>query len=116
MTTATATRPAPATTSAPVKPARTIGWVVDHGGDTGVIRITEGEQVDLYAIAPIPVDRGTCYRLAKLVDGHVENTYRVVCDGRRSSCQCKGWLRWRKCRHVSGLAKMEAEGKLGPAF
>jgi hypothetical protein len=103
-----------------VKPPRT----VILSGE--VLRIREGSTRDVYTFAPLPADFGAAYQLGKLVavpgpDGsktiEEQPPYHLLLDlaGSKTkyhSCECKGWLRWHKCRHVSCLLALHAKGKL----
>jgi hypothetical protein len=95
------------------KPARHIRLVVPlYGGEgPGVVRIAvEGQEPCDYLVRRLPSDFGTAaFRLAK-VGGDEE--YAVLIDGADSSCECKGFLQWGKCKHVDGLTALVARGLL----
>jgi hypothetical protein len=96
------------------KPPRFIRWLVRPTAEcpTGLVGITEGAKRDEYTVQRIAADYGLAFRVKKLVpeartlDEALGNEpYHVLLsppDGKHS-CECKGWLRWHQCRHVSGL-------------
>lgn len=65
---------------------------------------------EAYAVRPLPVSQGwTCaYRLTK-ADG---TSYDVSVDGYGAACECLGFLRWGRCKHVRML---RAAGMVPPA-
>jgi hypothetical protein len=95
---------------------RTIGWAVHPGPDgDGVIRITQGQTVDLYSFQTLSVQQapeGTHgYRLIKLGERANGQSYDVLLDlvGNFHECDCLGHLRWSHrtvCKHVAGLLKL----------
>ena len=94
--------------------ARLLAWLEDL--KAGVVRITEeGKPDDHYHLAEIPSDFGRGFSLEKMTDGNpltCETPYAVCIDGTRSTCECKGFLRWRHCRHVEALTALLEAGKL----
>jgi hypothetical protein len=80
----------------------------------GVVRLRVGDEVSDYLVQPIGSDFGDGFRLTKLdawgdsapYDVHLSN------EGHACSCECKGWLRWSRCKHVHGLAALRLAGKL----
>jgi hypothetical protein len=77
----------------------------------GIVRIQVGEEpwTD-YNLAPIPSEFGRAFRLVKLLGPH--DRYDVLLDGERSRCECRGFLRWHHCKHVSALLALLQAGKL----
>ena len=104
MTTATKTRRR-------VKPARTIRLAVplNAEGQGGVVRITVGKDSADYFLSTVPADFGTGFRLEKI--GGTE-TYHVNLSPDGHSCECKGFGRWGRCKHVEGLAALKRAGRL----
>jgi hypothetical protein len=101
------------TKRARVKPARSIRLVVplNAEGGNGLVRITVGKEAADYFLARIPADFGTAFRLEKV--GEEDATpYHVNLNGRQSTCECKGFTRWNRCKHVDGLAALNAAGRL----
>jgi hypothetical protein len=95
-----------------VKPARRlIRWVVKPGEitKTGVTHITEGAADDDYLVTAMTADFGRAFEVVKLCPQENNPTYHVLlsADGKHS-CECKGFLRWDRCRHVSGLLALLA--------
>jgi hypothetical protein len=95
------------------KPPRFIRWVQKpgtYGCPVGILAVTEGKEVDHYFATPISSDYGEAWIVQKLVkpsdpEGHANPAYHVNLDRQigRHSCECKGHLRWGRCRHVEGL-------------
>jgi hypothetical protein len=106
-----------------VKPARKLGWVFRHPEHGyGVLRVAEtvGRKVvvDDYFVLPIPADFGVAFEVTKLVPGKGADTRYAVNlggEGEPATCECKGFLEWGHCRHVSGLQALRAAGRLGAA-
>jgi hypothetical protein len=103
------------TTSRPrVKPARFIKWLIrpTPANPVGMVEVTEGKKTDHYTVQRIAADYGLAFTVKKMVpdartlDEALSNEpYHVNLDRQtgRHSCECKGWERWQRCRHVSGL-------------
>jgi hypothetical protein len=105
MSTTTATAPARQRKPRP-KPARSIRWVVKPGEitRTGVARITDRGGADDYLVTAFAADLGRAFEVVKLCPREGNPTYHVLlADDGKHSCECKGFLRWNRCRHVSGL-------------
>jgi hypothetical protein len=66
-----------------------------------------------YAVVELPTDRGRAFRLEKIPGAHGDDAealnYDVTCDGPYSACECKGFLRWRRCRHVEAVTLLVNE-------
>ena len=102
------------------KPERTIHLTMPIRDNLmGGIQIIIGKQRHNYTILPIPSDFGSAFHLIKseLVqqpEGFYElkdtARYDVLLDGARSSCECKGFLRFHRCKHVSGLMVLRQRG------
>ena len=94
---------------------RVIRWEarIEHPeGDRGFIRIINGKDNDIYHVEPIDSDWGAAFRLDKHSGAEVAESYDVCLDGPTSSCECKGFLRWRHCKHIEGLNALRRSGKL----
>jgi hypothetical protein len=64
-----------------------------------------------YYVRAIPSDFGRAFRWEKFsVEGG--ETYHVCLDGETASCECKGFERWGRCKHVSCALALIASGKL----
>lgn len=67
----------------------------------------------------IPSDFGTAIRFSKAWDGKTRDfsteEYDALLDGSHSSCECKGFLHFGYCRHVTAAIQLLSEGKLQPA-
>jgi hypothetical protein len=108
-----ATPNAPARQRKPrVKPARSIRLVVpmNEQGENGLLRITVGKDSADYFLARIPADFGTAFRVEKV--GSEGDAYHVNLNGRQTTCECKGFTRWNRCKHVDGLTALNAAGRL----
>lgn len=109
MSTSLTTAPA-AVKSTRKKQPRTIRWMARLENDAGVVRITEGEKVDLYYFTPMPSDFGKAYRWEKVdrETGKIVQCYDVNTggDGHPATCECAGHLRWSHktmCRHLAAI-------------
>jgi hypothetical protein len=75
--------------------------------------IDRGAEASHYWLKPLPADFGRAFRLEKFGTGE---SYDVLLDGDRSTCECMGHLRWQTwCKHIVALRQLEAAGKLPPA-
>lgn len=80
----------------------------------GIVAITEGKKVEEYLLwrqPSFPYTHG--FRLAKM--GTDTDGYDVLLDQAKpelSTCECKGFLRWGHCKHVSGLRALMTCGKV----
>jgi hypothetical protein len=96
----------------PVAPERTIRLVRSPCGDgIGVFCITAGQRASFYTFREIPCAiGGRGFAVHKLGLG----TLYHVRVGRHSecSCECLGFLRHGKCRHVQGLLTLARHGLL----
>jgi hypothetical protein len=83
-------------------------------GRNAVVRVRERrggkETEDRYFVSRVPADFGAGFLVEKV--GAPESSYHVNLSGAQSSCECKGFLRWGRCRHVEGLAALHAAGRL----
>jgi hypothetical protein len=87
------------------------------GMPAGMFSITEAGKTDRYFFSERPADFGRGFKVEKWSEAvrAVVQEYHVCLDGERSSCGCKGHLRWGHrtvCRHVPGLAALAEHGKL----
>lgn len=96
----------------PTPPARTIRLVRPPTTDgVGVFSITTGGRVQFYAFHEIPCEiGGRGFAVHRLGLG---NLYHVrVGRPADCSCECLGFLRWDRCRHVLGLRALARRGLL----
>ena len=96
----------------PQKPTRTIRLVRSPANDgVGVFRITSGGRSQFYAVVEAPSEIGgrgfAVHRLGVGTLYHVR-----VGDPRDSTCECLGFLRWGRCKHVAGLQALIRQGEL----
>jgi hypothetical protein len=99
----------PSTKRTRAQPQRFIGLILaPFGGNPGVVRITVGKEVNDYLLQSLPSDFGRAFRLTKQEeDGE---SYDVMLSGEHSSCECKGWLRWKRCKHRDSLQALRQRG------
>lgn len=106
---ATATAPARQRKPRP-RPARSIGLCVRPDADSaGVVRIHVGEEAHDYLLTEFAADFGRGFLLQKI--GH-DAAYHVNLDAGNRTCECKGHLKWGRCKHADGLAALVAAGRL----
>jgi hypothetical protein len=74
------------------------------------LRIATPVVCDLYWLRCIPVAWGGRGFSLEKADG--TDTYCVLLDGARSTCECLGFLRWGHCKHVEALAALVEGGAL----
>lgn len=84
----------------------------------GLLVIADEHQAAAYQLTEFRCDfRGRAFRLAKVAGGTDAEAagYDVYLadDGRSHSCECRGWLRWRRdCKHVAACLALAANGWL----
>jgi hypothetical protein len=68
----------------------------------------------LDAVATHADFQGQAYRLTKLspVEDGEEATYHVLLSRQGHACECQGFLRYDRCKHVEGLLALVQAGKL----
>ena len=82
-------------------------------GNVQVLALTCGKETTFYQLETLLADAGKGFRLVKADCGNgPEETYDVHLDGQRSTCECKGFLRWNHCKHVESLTALSAAGKV----
>ena len=91
---------------------RTIRLVRSPKNDgVGVFGITAGRRSQFYAVVEIPCEIGgrgfAVHRLGMGTLYHVR-----VGDPHDCSCECLGFLRWGRCKHVAGLKALIRQGLL----
>jgi hypothetical protein len=80
--------------------------------DAGVLRITVGKQTTEYVVRELRADFGRGFELVKV--GPDPALYHVLLDQEegRHSCECQGFLRWSRCKHLASLLALAAQGRL----
>jgi hypothetical protein len=81
----------------------------------GLVKIVQGRAVDLYSVERVEADWGAAYRVCKVDDAGVERAdpYHVhFDDATGDSCDCKGFIAHRHCKHRDGLKALIVAGKL----
>lgn len=101
----------PATKTSPKKQTRFAKLM--QLGSSLVLGLTAGQDTTFYQLAALTADEGRGFRLTKANrgDGPGEE-YDVLLDGSRSSCECKGFLRWGHCKHIESLTALTGAGRL----
>lgn len=94
------------------KPARTMRFIAHENG-VHILALTVGKQTSRYFCQRIPADFGVGVRLEKF-GAEGGDSYDVNID-HRSSCECRGFCRHGRCKHVDACKKLLAEGKLPEA-
>jgi hypothetical protein len=96
-----------------VRPIRTITLcVLPAQGGYGILTLTVGKQVADYFVARLASDFGLGFALEK-IGGDVHERYHVHLDaGDRSACECLGFLRHGRCKHLAGLRTLVRAGVL----
>jgi hypothetical protein len=107
-------RPAGKPARAPARPERFAGWAARLACGAGLLRLREaGAAPDHYFVSALPADYGRGFLVEKIGPaGQVVETYHVNVNGRQSLCECKGWLRWQRCKHLEALTALIEHGKL----
>lgn len=92
------------------KSARSVRVVLPIGsqvGGDGLIRISTPDKSASYWTAEVPSALpGRAFSLKER--GKVEAPEYTCHVGGHRSCECLGWLRWGKCKHVDALAALVA--------
>ena len=96
-----------------VKPGRSVRLVSQAATGAFAFCVSQGKAQDRYVGTPVPADFGTGYRVEKA--GEPQSDYHVLlADAPGShSCECLGWLRHGRCRHVSSILALKSAGKIG---
>jgi hypothetical protein len=101
------------------KPERKIRLVRPVTDGVGALLITIDGEPHTYLLSPVPSDFGAAFLLTKQeqvpVDPGIFETrdvakYHVLLDDERSQCECKGFARWNRCKHVEGLQALQKRG------
>jgi hypothetical protein len=96
-----------------VKPARTVKLLLPPAErQTGAMLIRQDGGADTYFLSLIPSDFGRGFAVEKIDVVNGNAVYHVNLDGGRSTCECKGIVRWGHCRHVEALAALQTAGRL----
>jgi hypothetical protein len=105
----------------PVKPARTV-VLLSRPDPIGLLAILTGTDRTDYLLERVPADFGAAYSLTKLELVQVEpgvheqrqaEPYHVHFDRTLGdSCDCKGFVAHRHCKHRDALAELIGQGLL----
>ena len=92
-------------------PHRLVG-AAGRGRRRGRPALTVGKQTTEYVVRELRADFGRGFELVKV--GPDPAVYHVLLDQKegRHSCECQGFLRWSRCKHLSGLLALAAQGLL----
>ena len=87
-----------------------------NGGGIIQMRITYKNRTELfrYRLDPIPNPCGLGARWRKLgFAGEVLEDYSTLIENAQDhTCECRGFLRWGKCKHVEALQALSARGDI----
>jgi len=90
-----------------------------NGPRLGLVRISVGTEAADYWLSRLPSDfGGAAFRLEKFApEGDEPASYDVLLadDQGHHSCECKGFLRWGRCKHVDGMSALCLSGRLSSA-
>lgn len=96
-----------------------VQWEPAEAGSpvAGVLAVGLGDKRGVYAVAELPAVEGLrCFVLRKIEGGTdpEANGYGVRCkaSGEPWSCDCRGWLRWNRCRHTDAIRELIENHKL----
>ena len=78
----------------------------------GLLELSTNRERCCYFIEPVASDTGLAFTLEKLVKADRAPRYRVVLDGRRSSCDCPGCCQRGTCKHLIALRLLHQRGQL----
>src|SRR5579859_5442943 len=91
----------------------------------GLLAITVGKERTSYLLERVPADFGAAFALTKLALVEIEPgvhqqqadcVYHVHLDRELGdSCDCKGFIRWRRCKHHGAVAELVRRGLLDDA-
>jgi hypothetical protein len=89
---------------------------IDAQGEGHVsITVTRGNklELDFYELQTFPAYDGSVIGVT-VVNRYDPNTYHcaIASDRAKSTCDCKGFLRWSKCKHVDALHALQERGQL----
>ena len=104
-----------------VKPARAV-QLLGRPDPVGLLVITVGKARASYLLEHVPADFGTAYALVKLAlveqepgvfEQQPECVYHVHFDAALGdSCDCRGFVAHRHCKHRDALAELRGRGLL----
>jgi hypothetical protein len=104
-----------------VKPPRTVA-LLGRPDPVGLVAITVGAKRTCYLLEQIPADFGSAFSLTKLVMVEIEPgvfeqqpdcVYHIHLDPTLGdSCDCRGFVAHRHCKHRDALAELRAQGLL----
>ncbi len=75
---------------------------------------TTGTQVFRYYMDPLPSDFGQAFRFQKVHPVAGEPDHYDVCLGlgKDHTCECLGFLKWGRCKHLRALLALREHGRL----
>lgn len=89
----------------------TMHWTPGLIPGCGVLVIESRRDSTTYAVVELPTDRGgRSLRLEKVGGDPSAEVYAVLCsaDGRGSRCDCRGFARHRRCKHLDAATGLVA--------
>jgi hypothetical protein len=102
-----------------VKPERRIRLIKPIQDGMGAVQITIDGEPHNYVVLRLSSDFGYVFRLIKeelvpQTEGFYElkatARYNVNLDGPQSTCECLGFLKHHRCKHVEGLTVLRQRG------
>jgi hypothetical protein len=97
-----------------VKPGRTVRVAVrpTEVNPAAIIIIREPKYSDHYMVWPLPADCGRAFKVEKFLASESPTYHILLADDGKHSCECKGFLRWGHCKHISSLLALCQAGQL----
>jgi hypothetical protein len=81
----------------------------------GTLAVTARRVTCTYRVEEFPADGGRGFLLVKLTAGsdRAETQYALFCGaGAAPNCECKGFVRWGRCKHAAAVGVCLANGWL----
>jgi hypothetical protein len=98
------------------RPPRTANVILPAKfGQPAMVSITIGKASNTYAVRALPSDFGEAFEIQKLTAPGPDDlaTYHVLFENEQDCrCECKGFLRWGRCKHVETIRELRAAGHL----
>lgn len=93
-------------------------WVASEAGGAllGLLAVGAGKKRAVYAVAAVRCEDARAFALVKTAGGTDDEArgyvVRVTGAGVPYSCECRGWLRWDRCKHTGEIGRLVSEGQL----
>jgi hypothetical protein len=100
-----------ATSTARRKP-RTIRLVQKETGENpAIVKIVANGKAALYHVREIENELGNGRAFDVREDGQ-DRAYQCITTGEDQTCDCAGFARWNRCKHVQGLFALVVAGRI----